>query len=638
MPDLMAALRNADAAGDVDAARRIAAMIKAQGAAANPTEGMSTTDRTLAGIGSGMTDVVTGSTQLQAHAAHSPWGAGALAAINPALLLAGMAMSPDAADAAAKDKAQTDKALRDTTAGTVGNAIGKIAATLPAALAGGAPSSILGAMGAGGGQGAAMAAFDPVADGNFAGEKAKQVAVGGLFGALTGGALKVGGSALSVTVGNVKKLANSVLKDMLPNVTQAARERAAAQILREAAADASKIGKPGQQFVPGTAQTTAEAADDVGLSGLQRTLQSMSPEFNTQVTQMAQANNAARVDALRGAFGGAEESAAQQIEQARNAATLPLLTAAKKLDGVDTRPVIGLSESIIRSREGRPAVQGVIAEVRDLLKSGDRNDVAYLYNVRQHIGDLLSGRAGANNEAAKAATRELMTIKTALDAQIGKAAPQFRQYLKDYAQMSREAGQVRMGSELLGKSSATLDANGNPVLSAAQFGRAANDLDRVAQAATGFRKQTAERLMTPEQQGVVGAVRADLDRMARTSSQGKSIGSDTVQKAVGASKVQDAAGLTGQVGWLVAKAMNPLRAHYGEKTLALVQQAMLNPSEAASLLAKVPANQQSAIANLLADPRFAKAMRAAQEAARVGATGAAAYQGGEAADAWSRRP
>jgi hypothetical protein len=626
---LYAALQRADAAGDAEAARAIARRLASmQTAAPAPkpepmrtggemaTEGMGIGERLLAGIGRGAVDVVQGAEQLGDR----------LAQFNPASPAFWMEegqrdKAKSAYDAKVADEARLfDDGLGQTTSGTIGRVLGNVVATAPLGVAGG---GIRGAMAAGG----AAGALQPVTGGDFAGEKLEQIGLGALGGGAVAGLLKGG----KVTVGAVKTLAGK-LRDSMPNVTQAARERAAADILRKAAADQSRLAGAAnpRQFVQGTQQTLAEATDDAGISGLQRTMASMSPDFNNRLTTMGQQNNAARVDAIRGAFGGADEAAAQRIEQVRDQVTAPLLKQAQQVKGVNTTPVVELIDDIIQSRQGRPAVQGAAKRVRDLLTADGMDSVQRLHNVRQAIGDMLADMS-PDGSAAKAASRELMAIKRRLDVQIGKASPEFRQFLSEFAERSRDAGRVRMGDELLGKSSATLDAAGNPVLSPAQFGRAADNLDRVAKQATGFRRETADRLMTPEQRDTVGAVRADLDRYARTQTQGRAVGSNTVQNAVGVGRLQDELGGSDLISAIAPRAANPLnvlnavRRYYGNQVLEVVQEAMLNPAEAARILSRLPPQQQQAARQLVMSPRLRLALEGvARGGALAGASGAVA--------------
>lgn len=482
-----------------------------------------------------------------------------------------------------------------------GRLLGNVAAMpLPAGKGATLLSKVLGGAAAGATAGAVQ--FVPEGE-----SRLQNTALGAVVGGVLPGVIQAG----KVTVGAVRDLAGK-LKDLMPAVSHAAREQMAAKILREAVADPSKLARAAQntQLIPGTQQTLAEATDDVGLAGLQRTMQSMSPEFNSRVAGVAQQNNAARVEALRGGFGGADEASAAALEAARDRATAPLLAAARKVKGVDTKPTVTLANRILKAREGNDTVTSVVGRVRDLLAREGMDDVQKLHNARQEIGTILSGQSSME-QAGKTATRELMAIRESLDAQIAKSSPEFRQFLTQYASLSKDAGRVRMGDELLGKSFATLDNMGNPVLSPAKFATAANDLDRVAKAATGFRKETADRLMTGEQKALVGNVRADLDRYARSQTGGKAVGSNSLQNAAGMARLQDVAtnGNELQAALLpqltLAKSLfNGVRKRYGEKVLSVVQEAMLNPQRANQLLKSLPPAQQAQAQAVLQSSRM----------------------------------
>ena len=208
-----------------------------------------------------------------------------------------------------------------------------------------------------------------------------------------------------------------------------------------------------------------------------------------------------------------------------------------------------------------------------------------------------------HKEAGRAAMRELMAIKKSLDHEISKASPEFKQFLSIFAEKSKEAGRVRVGKELLDKSSQNLDVLGNPRLSPAKFANAAHDMDKVAKAATGFRRETAERLMTPDQRTLVANVRADLDRYARSLSQGKATGSPTAQYLRGAAKLEEAIDETGAVNALMPKMLSlPTRIFNGlnnaqhKKVLAIIDEVVMDPSKYAQISKRLtPAEQQAAM-------------------------------------------
>jgi len=653
--DVRMAFLDAKALGDDSAMQRFGGTLeRLEREAVNPTSGMGTLSRLAAGIGSSV--------------AQTGRGLGQLVGLYD--------------DAEIQEAADRDRALLDTGAGLTGNIGGHIAQVLIPAT---------GALRVAKGAGAAASATRALASAVLAPKNVAAAAgVSGLYAgaqpvlqdetrlgnAFAGAAAGAAGYGLGKAVGAVATRAT-------PAQRQALREAQAADILMKVATDKDAARQAIQNAamrrpaVPGTRQTIAEITDDTGLVGLERMLTQARPSFRDAYTAQQGMNNTARVNAIRQAFGGADEAAADAIEQQTRQSAVPLLNQARQQSGVNTRRVASLTDRLVRDRKGREGVtrtlssvralfeepvdeavrarnavrliddvkgsrmssadfdmlrqaqtlirrgdfeglaafkpssvtaQRTIKEARRLLAADSRmvDDVHTLYNVRQHIGDLLSGKAGGDSDVAKAAARELMTVKKALDGEIRKVAPEFGDYLKRYAGGMREAGQVRMGAALLDRSKAALDASGNPVLLPAQFSRAADDLDRVAQQATGFRKARADRLMTPDQRQTTEAIRGQLDAFARAQSKGAPPGSRTAQNLFDGARLQEQMGgneLVGLVGGERANAIlnivNRARAAGGERVAEVVEQAMLDPQRAAQLLANLTPQQRRVAVGIL---------------------------------------
>lgn len=209
---LESALRNADAAGDKAAAKQLANALKAgqfdqpQPDAPiveptyDPTEGMGTGERFLAGVGKGMTDLA--------------YGAGQLTGLVPQDVIA--------------EKARIDAPLAGTTAGKVGEITGKVATAIPAAFAPGA-ATIPGAAAIGTGLGL----LEPVAEGDVLTGKATSGALGGLFGA--------GGQKLGQGIGS---LAQSRIASALDDIAQRKAQRAVMDEALMAGRDIGLVAEP----------------------------------------------------------------------------------------------------------------------------------------------------------------------------------------------------------------------------------------------------------------------------------------------------------------------------------------------------------------------------------------------------------
>ena len=196
------------------------------------------------------------------------------------------------------DAKARDKPLMDTGAGLAGNIGGNIAIALAPGGALGAigkaakvpslvnaaraittPKSLLGAAGVGAGFGAAQ----PVASDE---SRLQNMIVGG-----AGGAVVPAGVA-----------GGKFVKNLIAPFTDAGAERIAGRALQRAAQNPASLQGTAQQFVRGSAPTTAEATGDIGLAQLQRTLANnadIGPAFSAR----AEKNTLARVAALEGVAG-----------------------------------------------------------------------------------------------------------------------------------------------------------------------------------------------------------------------------------------------------------------------------------------------------------------------------------------------
>lgn len=557
----------------------------------DPTEGMGQYQRYLAGLGRSMVSGYEGVKQLGTAVIGELAGdrTGLTDGDNAVTRWAGRTLAELQADEAKRRK--LDAPLMDTAAGRFGDAVGTVAqlvgpgvalrgttaasAFLPATLRGNAA------------QGAVFGLAQPVADES---ERAPN--------ALMGTALSAAGVALP----RYAIAAGQGLRNALPAVTQAGQSRQAANVLTQFAADPNALRNINpEQIVPGSIPTLAEATGDVGLAGLQRTLANM-PEFGNQLATRTSANNAARVAEIERAFNGADPIAADAARSTRDVMAKRVLNPARELpmQGLD-RVQTGVT-NIAKRHQAAPAVReamaAVAAELPNIKTVGDA------HAVRQYIGQLVGGQV-EGKAGSKLAKRELMAVQSLLDREMKKVFPEWGTFLRDYKAISREADQIDVGATLLDTGRAIRGATNEPVLTPAAFARAAGNLDRTVQRSTGFKRATAARTLTAEQTAAVDTVRRDLERYARATTDGKAIGSNTVQNAIGGNTFQSAVGPVGAavvepVSGVAMLALNQLRSKYSQKVAEIVQDAMLNPDRAAEILATLPPGQRSQIVKSVA--------------------------------------
>lgn len=514
-----------------------------QQATYDPTEGMSTTQKVLAGIGSGMTDLAYGAGQR-------------LGLVDQATI---------------DEKRRLDAPLKATTSGTVGNVVGKVALSLPTALIPGA-NTVAGA----GLVGAGMGALEPTAADESVVKNMTIGAAGGAGGVVAGRAIKAGyqgGKALiePFTKKGQEKIAGRVLQRFSENP----------DALRKASSAATATG---------ARPTLAEAARDRGVATLQRSLEQQDPQVAAMFAQRAADNNAARVGVVQALAGdqskrAAAEAAREQAAQAMyGAATRGKYVVDQELNELLSRPAV--QQAIARAKtlaqnQGREfdlfakapiakyvppnpyptTIRGIQAEEAKRLamesSKGAFSGVGGLRDdpVRQITGQGLQDLKMAMDEmlsdpASGFAGKSGATVK-ALRGRIvdwmEKANPEFRAARTSYTDLSKPINQMDVGERLLEKTTGAIrDMGGNQRLQANAFARALNDEQALVRNATGFKGvNSLADVLTPEQQAGLQAVREELELAANLASAANGPGSQTAKSLASQNLLRQLVGPTG---------------------------------------------------------------------------------------------
>ena len=132
----------------------------------------------------------------------------------------------------------------------------------------------------------------------------------------------------------------------------------------------------------------------------------------------------------------------------------PLVPGSQKGAPVDTHAVVKVIDNMLAGESGqRDAVADSLRSVREKLVKPDgtyQDNPELLYGVRKHIGDLMDGKVNPGNgrSDARAAARELTSVKSALDNEIDRVVPGFSDYLSKYADMSKPVNQMEFLQKL----------------------------------------------------------------------------------------------------------------------------------------------------------------------------------------------
>ena len=528
------------------------------------------TTRVLAGIGSGLDDLKTGVGQR-------------LGFID---------------QASVDEKKRLDAPLKATTAGTVGNVIGKVAVGLPAAFVPGA-NTLAGAGLIGGAQGV----LEPTASD-------ESVAKNALIGASAG--------AGGVVLGRVLRAGYQGVKGLIEPFTDAGQNRIAGRVLERFAENPDAVRNATSAATEtGARPLLAEAARDRGVATLQRALES-DPQIAAMVAQRAADNNAARVATIGSIAGDpAKRAAAEAARKAASgdmyqAATNATYTVDSKLGDLLNRPAVKQALQRAKSlaeNQGRPftfatetqapfsGVGGRAAESSKQITGQGLQDLKMALD--EMLSDPASGFTGKAGDTIKNLRGQIMDW-------MEQANPAFKQARTAYASASKPINAMDVGQRLLDKTTGAIrDLGGNQRLQANAFARALNDEAGTVQKATGFKGVNAlADVLQPEQLSKLNAVRNELELASNLAQAANGPGSQTAKSLASQNLLRQILGPTGlPQSWAESTMLETLLrpVQFGMKAAEpriqnKLAEIMLDPSKAGNALS---AAQKKELSNAL---------------------------------------
>lgn len=518
----------------------------------DPTEGMSGTQKFLAGVGKAFTDVGRGAGQL-----------------------VGLVSREDVEQAR-----KLDAPLMKTGAGTAGNILGNVVAAAPTAFIPGV-NTIAGSAAVGAGMGLLQPSTST-------GETIQNIATGGAAGAAVPALLTAG----------------KVAKSFVEPLYQSGRNQIMGRALRQAAGgqadDAMRAMQQSKSAVPGVQYTAAEAAQNPGIAAMQRTATAVDPVAMNELAARQAANNAARIQAL-------EEIAGTQGKRAffeanRDATANALYEAARK-QGINPAALTPEAQANMAAFQQRIPDE-IMSRAKELAKlqgvnMDNESAVQGLHWVKRAIDSKIgtAARAG-DNELVRAYT----SLKNDLLAGLDQLSPQYGEARRTFAAMSKPITEMDVGAEIASRSINKLTGNIQP----SAYARALQD--QTAATVTGMPKATLQTTMTPESIATLNAIKDDLVRQNFAQTAGRGVGSDTVQK-LAFSNMLDAAGIPSAIrSFAPASVVGNVAQRFGqiaykdanEKMAAQLAQALLDPQSASALMsAGMVTPQMQALANSL---------------------------------------
>jgi len=585
------ALMKADAAGDADAARILAAEVRRMRSApvqrqlterVTPQEDVSLVDRV------------------------KNFGKSAQAAIAGPLVGVAQRLGIEGAQGVSNEWHKDMAELGSKPGGTGGQVIGSAATAAPLAMIPGA-NSVLG----GGIIGGLTGLTQPT-----------QQNESPLNNALSGALIGAAPSAVIRGAKTVKAMA-------VDPFTEAGRGRIAGGVLnRMAGNDAGEVMDrlaTASGNTPGFIPSVAQAARNDGISAFERTMRQVSP---SDFQRLDQTQKGALVDALLSVAKTPEERAA--AASLRDSSVKPFYDSAKNaqvtgdstIDGLLKRPVIqqALAKAKeIAANEGRPFM---LSNGKPAQTSTTTDPVFGVRTVTtpatpgvfsgQGLHDLKMGidasMSGPNQIGIAAAEKNAMnTAKEDYLGWLESKIPEYGQARTTYAELSRPIGQMDIGQELYNRFVPALADQGNiPFKTRADaFANALmRNGDDLARNVTGMKNATLEGTMTPEQLATLRGVAKDSEAKAAAEAGGKGVGSDTVQK-LAMSNIAAEAGIPNWMsniarvpgGW-AKRAGDVLYGNADEQVRQQLGYLLTNPQEAAQAMKSAGATP-SKLAELL---------------------------------------
>lgn len=537
----------------------------------NPVDGMSTLDRLRAGAGKALIDIARGAGQL----------VGAV----------------DRGDVA-QSRAQ-DAPLMATTAGKVGNFVGAAVPAAATALIPGANSITGGAV-----VGAGMGLLQPSTS---TGETVANIGMGGVAGAAVPAAVKGLQIAKAAAEPFYEAGKNAIVGRAL---NKAAGQDAPAVAQRLEAAAAPFVG-PSQgvqrtvmgELVPGSVPTTGQAAENAGVAALERAAAAGNPEVTNAVAQTAQVQNAARtglLDELAGADGR------RDFFDAARKATADQQYGAARAAGVDQQMAQALQPQIT-SLLRRPSMQQAQTVAKQLAAENDQSisnfgSVEGLDWLKKALDNQISKAGMPGSGIGNAELRALQQTKADLMATLEQIAPAYKTANDTFAAMSKPITQMDVASAIAGKAVDPLTGTLRP----ASYARALND--KTVAKVTGIPSSTLENTLEPAQRNAMESILLDLQRSNAAQNAGRGAGSDTVQKLAynnileqaGVPTVLRAFAPAQIVGNLAARGADAAYGRANRELSNRLAEVMLDPGQAARLMATATPAEQNQMLKLLA--------------------------------------
>lgn len=382
-------------------------------------------------------------------------------------------------------------------------------------------------------------------------------------------------------------------KPSLPPSPLTAAQTKALETLERYSNDPNAIGKAETEaLVKGSRPTLAEATGNPGLAQLQRTQQSKSTDFASDLQGRKTERLRARESSMEGIAGSEGEMA--YFKDARRQITEPLYKAAYEKP-IDQKKITPELRKEVEEFMQRPAVQEARAEAikkaRDsgeVLSEQDMGSVKGMHYMKRAIDDKISAakRAGADDQA-----RIYLGIQDKMIAFMQEVSPEYAKAMAEFESASKPINRLEVGQYLRDKLFPSSNQYGGGKMTVGQFAKALEHPDETAKLATGFSGAKMEKILTKEEISQLKSIAKDIVREQNVEGAARVSGSPTAQLTAAQTRLDSLL----------------------EKLEKVPSRLVSVPAKGASMLleksrAKEAAAHEAELNKMLADPEYAKSV------------------------------
>ena len=348
----------------------------------------------------------------------------------------------------------------------------------------------------------------------------------------------------------------------------------------------AQLRAPGE-IVPGSRPTAAQQASPLGLTKFSAMGEASTKAKPSEYLARANEAEAARLASLR-TVGGTPADRTAAVT-ARRAATDPLYAAAETQKFRADPKLMQLADD--------PYIKQAMPDAARLSASQgvtfDSNPTRYIHNVKISLDKMLT----KTGETALASTEraQVAKVKTQLVNWLESKAPEYGAARTTFAEKSKPINQMEVGQYLEGKLTAPLEGAAER---AGAFATAVRDAPGTLKRATTGEARYKELtdVLTPEQAGVVNAIRDDLNRVQTTKTQAQRGASAAPRISQLASQIGDAPAVLNRVVTIANTIFNRLQGQIDRKLAIEIATEMLDPKVAAAAIEKAATRERRATA------------------------------------------